>query len=232
MLDILVYEKELNGDLAQLAAGICWEGVRSLKKNKKVRNDVLNMLGLIGPTIGTEELAINVVKLVQKDEAMAEHFAEAIELWERTEKVHNFVHALLQEIMNITETTAQKGLVTLLQSLGRRIPHKMSASWVMLEELIAISDVKYWAREAVLAVIAEIYIELEKNGYPDVLEQDSEHDELNMSQVDNALDESTDDDLPLKERCFRRLTAHIHDKNSFVRSYTINIFKRLTTQVF
>jgi len=221
-------EKDANRELAQLTSGICWEAMRSLKKNKSIRANVVSMIGLIGSSLGNEELAINIVKLICKDETLGEAFAEAIEDWTRSEQVHNLVHHIIQEMINIEETTAQKGLVTLLRSLGRRIPQTVSKSWVMLEELNLGSDVRYWAREAVLGSVSEIYKDLELNGDPEVL--GAEITDLNMSQVDN-FDDSTDEDLNLKEKCFRFLTCHLHDKNSFVRSFTLQIFKGLSTQV-
>ena len=47
----------------------------------------------------------------------------------------------------------------------------LSREMVMLEELIATSDVKYWAREAGLAAIAEIYKHLDINGDPEAIDQ-------------------------------------------------------------
>ena len=218
----------MDRQLAQLTSGICWEAMRTLKKNKAIRNNIVSMIGSIAPCLGNEEISINIIKLICKDENLGEFFAEAIEDWTKTEQVHNIVRSIIQEMANVEDTSAQKGLVTLLQSIGRRIPQSLSQSWAMLEELILVSDVRYWAREAVLGSIAEIYKDLELNGDPEVLGNEVSH--LNMSQVD-AIDDSAEEDLGLKEKCFRKLTAHLHDKNSFARSFTLQLFKRLSTTV-
>ena len=88
---------------------------------------------------------------------------------------------------HLTETNAQKGLVNLLEGLAKRIPNEVVKSYSMLEELIASSDTKYWAREAALTAISEIYKNLELNGAPDQLGE-NQNQQMNMSQID--MDES------------------------------------------
>ena len=99
---------------------------------------------------------------------------------------------------------------------------------IMLEELIATSDVKYWAREAGLAAIAEIYKHLELHGDPDQI--DHEQMGMDLSQINDSNNDD-EDGMNLKEKCFRKLTQHLYDRNSFARSYTLQLFKRLSTEV-
>lgn len=35
----------------------------------------------------------------------------------------------------------------------------------------------------------------------------------------------------MKEKCFKKLTSHIYDKNSFARSFTLGLFKKLSLEV-
>ena len=35
----------------------------------------------------------------------------------------------------------------------------------------------------------------------------------------------------MKEKCFKKLTNHIYDKNSFARSFTLGLFKKLSLEV-
>ena len=124
--------------------------------------------------------------MIQKDESLGDYFADAIQEWTKNEQCRNIISALLHEMAHLTETNAQKGLVNLLEGLARRIPNEVVKSFSMLEELIASSDTKYWAREAGLVAIAEIYKNLELNGAPDQLEDQNQ--QMNMSQID--MDES------------------------------------------
>merc|ERR1711953_376824 len=79
-------EKDMDRQLAQLTSGICWEAMRTLKKNKAIRNNIVSMIGSIAPCLGNEEISINIIKLICKDENLGEFFAEAIEDWTKTEQ--------------------------------------------------------------------------------------------------------------------------------------------------
>ena len=45
------------------------------------------------------------------------------------------------------------------------------------------------------------------------------------------MDDSSDENVGMKEKCFRKLTNHIYDKNSFSRSFTLSLFKKLSLEV-
>ena len=184
--------------------------------------------GVLAPSCGADEIAINMVKLIQKDESLGDYFAECIDDWIKQEKCRGIIKSVILEMINITDTTAQKGLVNLVQGLARRAPMTLSREMIMLEELIATSDIKYWAREAGLAAIAEIYKHLELHGDPDQI--DHEQMGMDLSQMNDSNNDD-EDGMNLKEKCFRKLTQHLYDRNSFARSYTLQLFKRLSTEV-
>ena len=220
------HRAQLPDDFAQLILGLCWEVFRSVKKNKTIRSEVAVLIGVLAPSCGADEIAINLVKLVQKDESLGDYFAECIDEWTKQEKCRGILKAVILEMINLGDTNAQKGLVTMVQGLARRAPMVLSREIKMLEELIATSDVKYWAREAGLAAVAEIYAYLEKNGDPEQI--DKEQMGMDMSGIQDGEDE---EELNMKEKCFRKLTQHLYDRNSFARSYTLHLFKRLATEV-
>lgn len=45
------------------------------------------------------------------------------------------------------------------------------------------------------------------------------------------MNDSSDEEMNLKEKCFVKLTQHLFDRNSFARSYTLQLFKKLSTEV-
>ena len=57
-------------------------------------------------------------KLIQKDESLGDYFAECIDDWTKHEKCRGIIKSVILEMINITDTTAQKGLVNLIQGLG------------------------------------------------------------------------------------------------------------------
>lgn len=75
-------------------------------------------------------------------------------------KEHNargLVSSIIHELNQIAEAKAQNGLVCLLSGIAKRMPDEMIRHILVIEKLIADSDIKYWAREAGLSVMAEIY---------------------------------------------------------------------------
>ena len=108
-------------------------------------------------------------------------------------------------------------LVTLLSTIGKRRPDEMVRHLSMLEKLIADSDIKYWAREAALSVISEIYKQQVRKE-----SASGERDPLNQSQMHNSQltddSEDTDSELSVKDRAFKLLTAHLFDRNAYART--------------
>ena len=84
----------------------------SLKFNKFYENP---FKGVLAPSCGADEIAINMVKLIQKDESLGDYFAECIDDWIKQEKCRGIIKSVILEMINITDTTAQKGLVNLIQ---------------------------------------------------------------------------------------------------------------------
>ena len=106
--------------------------------------------------------------------------------------------------------------MTLLSTIGKRRPEETVRHMAMLEKLIADSDIKYWAREAALSVVAEIYKrQVRKES------ECGERDPLNQSQMQNSQltddSEDADSELSVKDRAFKLLTAHLYDRNAYAR---------------
>lgn len=68
----------LSQDASSLISGICWNIFALTKKNKGLRDGLTGLIGQIVRTLGSQEIAINVIKLVQKDDSLGEFFAEVI----------------------------------------------------------------------------------------------------------------------------------------------------------
>ena len=57
-------------------------------------------------------------KLIQKDESLGDYFAECIDDWTKHETCRGIIKSVILEMINISDTNAQKGLVNLIQGSG------------------------------------------------------------------------------------------------------------------
>lgn len=69
---------EISQEGASMISSGCWSVFSSSKKNKSLRDGITAIIGQILKVIGSQDVAINVIKIVKSDDSLAEFFAEVI----------------------------------------------------------------------------------------------------------------------------------------------------------
>ena len=124
---------ELSQDASSLIAGICWNIFGVTRKNKTLRDTLTGLIGKIFGTVGSQDVAINVIKLIQKDDTLGDFFAEVIMSWVKEHRrrffnwlfsVHDSGHGLFfpmchlqaQEILGfkMTPSSEKKSLAAIV----------------------------------------------------------------------------------------------------------------------
>ena len=65
-------------EAASMISSGCWSVFSSTKKNKSLRDSITALIGQILGIIGSQDVSINVIKIVKNDDSLAEFFAEVI----------------------------------------------------------------------------------------------------------------------------------------------------------
>ena len=87
-------------------------------------------------TVGSQEVAINIVKFIQKDETLADFFAERVVSWITECEARGLVNAILCEINEVKDVKAQNGLVKFMGTLAEKRPEDFIRHFSMTVQLI------------------------------------------------------------------------------------------------
>ena len=87
-------------------------------------------------TVGSQEVAINIVKFIQKDETLADFFAERVVSWITECEARGLVNAILCEINEVKDVKAQNGLVKFCGTLAEKRPEDFIRHFSMTVQLI------------------------------------------------------------------------------------------------
>lgn len=78
IISYLPLTTEISQEAASLVSGVCWNIFGQTKKNKAVRDGITNLIGRVAKSLGNQEIAINVIKLISKDDTLGDFFSEVI----------------------------------------------------------------------------------------------------------------------------------------------------------
>lgn len=117
---------EISQEGASMISSGCWSVFSSSKKNKSLRDGITAIIGQILNVIGSQDVAINVIKIVKSDDSLAEFFAEVIVnvrivkfsffimlkyfKWIVEHEARGLIGNIIHELNQISETKAQSGL--------------------------------------------------------------------------------------------------------------------------